>query len=146
MLGEDETTMASFGLYSQIETAVYDASTDTFVPVGSAGNTQAGTAGENAYFSTKMVSAEGKTIRENAAEAKKRADKLPSLVPSLKAFECVVGAEFADKTNYDIALICDFEDEKGLDEYQNHPDHKAFGAYISTIREDGGRACIDYIV
>ena len=44
----------------------------------------------------KLKETEGKTIRENAAEAKKRADKLPSLVPSLKAFECVVGAEFAD--------------------------------------------------
>lgn len=93
----------------------------------------------------KLKETNGRTVQENAAEAKKRADMLPSLVPSLKSFECVVGAEFADKTNYDVALICDFEDEKALDEYQNHPDHKEFGKFIATIREDGGRACIDYI-
>ena len=54
----------------------------------------------------------------------------------------VVNDKKADQSNYDIALICDFEDMKGLEAYQNHPDHKAFGAFISGIRRN--RACIDF--
>ncbi len=92
----------------------------------------------------KLKDTDGKTALENAAAAKERADKLPSLVPTLKGFECVIGGEIFDSTNFDIALICDFEDKAGLDAYQIHPDHKAFGKFISGLKAENGRACIDY--
>ncbi len=85
-----------------------------------------------------------RTAAENAVHAKELAEKLPSLVPSIRAMQVRLNADFADNTNYHIALICDFDDAKGLDEYQNHPEHKKFGAFIATVRADGGRACIDY--
>ncbi|MBQ5332566.1 MAG: Dabb family protein [Oscillospiraceae bacterium] len=92
----------------------------------------------------RLKETEGKTALENAHAAKELADKLPSLVQSIKKMETVINSEAAPDSNYHIALICDFEDIKALDEYQNHPEHKKFGAFIAGIREEGGRACIDY--
>ena len=92
----------------------------------------------------RLKAAEGKTARENALAAKELADKLPSLVPTIRKMETVINSEDAPDSNFHIALICDFDDMKGLDEYQNHPEHKKFGAFIAGIKEEGGRACIDY--
>ena len=92
----------------------------------------------------RLKATEGKTAQENALAAKEMADKLPSLVPTIRKMETVINSEAAPDSNYHIALICDFDDMKGLDEYQNHPEHKKFGAFIAKIREEGGRACIDY--
>jgi hypothetical protein len=41
-----------------------------------------------------------------------------------------------------VALIFDFNSPEDLQNYQDHPTHKAFGAFIGQIREN--RACIDY--
>lgn len=92
----------------------------------------------------RLKATEGKTALENALAAKEMADKLPSLVPTIRKMETVINSEAAPDSNYHIALICDFDDIKGLDEYQNHPEHKKFGEFIYGIREEGGRACIDY--
>ena len=92
----------------------------------------------------RLKATEGKTARENALAAKELADKLPSLVPTIRKMETVINSEDAPDSNFHIALICDFDDMKGLDEYQNPPEHKKFGAFIAGIKEEGGRACIDY--
>ena len=92
----------------------------------------------------RLKATEGKTARENALAAKELADKLPSLVPTIRKMETVINSEDAPDSNFHIALISDFDDMKGLDEYQNHPEHKKFGAFIAGIKEEGGRACIDY--
>ncbi|MBQ7782494.1 MAG: Dabb family protein [Oscillospiraceae bacterium] len=92
----------------------------------------------------RLKDTDGRTAMENAVTAKEMADKLPSLVPSIKSMEVRINSEAADNTNYHIALICDFEDMNALDEYQNHPEHKKFGAFIVSVRAEGGRACIDY--
>ncbi|HAG12611.1 MAG TPA: stress protein [Ruminococcus sp.] len=86
----------------------------------------------------------GKTAQELAFEAKALAEKLPETVESIRGMQVCVNSEAADQTNYHIALICTFDDYAGLDAYQNHPDHKAFGKFIAGIRAEGGRACIDY--
>ncbi|MBP1547313.1 MAG: Dabb family protein [Oscillospiraceae bacterium] len=92
----------------------------------------------------RLIDTEGKTAMENAIAAKEQADKLPELVPSIRKMETVINSEAAPDSNYHIALICDFDDMNELDEYQNHPEHKKFGAFIAGIRAEGGRACIDY--
>ena len=81
---------------------------------------------------------------ENAALARDKALRLPDTISQIRHFEAVVNAPSADSTNYDFALIADFDTQEDLDAYQVHPDHKAFGAFIGTIKADGGRACIDY--
>lgn len=88
--------------------------------------------------------AEGKTKAENLTEAVKKAEALRTKVPSLRKYSVVTNSPEADATNYDIALICDFDDMKGLSEYQNHPDHKEFGKFICAVRKS--RACIDFEV
>lgn len=89
-----------------------------------------------------LEEAEGKTRKENTELAARKAEELRDKVPSLKGYQVVTNSPEADQTNYDIALICDFEDMAGLDAYQKHPDHKAFGAFITKVRKS--RACIDF--
>ena len=75
-------------------------------------------------------------------EALERLSTFQEEIPTLKAFQAVVNAPAADPTNYELALICDFEDIDGLNAYQVHPAHIAFGNFIKGVRES--RACIDY--
>jgi len=86
--------------------------------------------------------ANGKTGYENALEAAKKAEELSGKIPTLKKIEVFVNSKEAPEDNFELVLICDFDDMNGLNEYQVHPDHKAFGAYLSDLREK--RACIDY--
>ncbi|MCM1523955.1 MAG: Dabb family protein [Ruminococcus sp.] len=81
---------------------------------------------------------------EKAEAARKKAMELLPNVPSIKKIEVKTNSKEAPESNFDIAIICDFEDIKGLNEYQVHPEHKKFGAYITPQREETGRACIDY--
>ncbi len=81
---------------------------------------------------------------KRAEEAKALAEKLLPLVPSVRKMEVRINSDKAPKSNFELALICDFDDIKGLNEYQSHPEHKKFAAFISEIREENGRACIDF--
>ena len=63
-------------------------------------------------------------------------------IEQVRGFEVVCNAQDMPESNYDIALIFDFETPADLQTYQDHPTHKAFGAFISQVRES--RACIDY--
>lgn len=63
-------------------------------------------------------------------------------IPAIKKFECVTNVKEAPESNCDLALICDFDDIDGLNEYQNHPKHLEFAKFITGVRES--RACIDY--
>lgn len=87
---------------------------------------------------------EGRTALENALEAKKRAEKLIDLVPTLDKLEVRINDEKADQSNYEFALVCDFADIEALNAYQVHPAHVEFGKFITPMREL--RACIDYEV
>ena len=77
----------------------------------------------------------------NLAEALKRVEVLRDL-PQVRRFEVVTNCCEAPESNYELALVCDFNNIEGLNEYQVHPVHKNFGAYITPVRES--RACIDY--
>jgi Stress responsive A/B Barrel Domain len=49
--------------------------------------------------------------------------KLPSMVPSIRAFESGVDAGFADG-NFDFAVSADFDDEAGYFAYRDDPGHR----------------------
>lgn len=89
-----------------------------------------------------LDNADGKTKAENLKIAAEMAESLRDKVPSLRKYEVAVNSPDADKTNYDLALICDFDDMCGLEDYQNHPSHKEFGRFIVKVRSN--RACIDF--
>ena len=75
-------------------------------------------------------------------DAKEKAEQLPAQIPQLKKLEVRLNSPSADPTNYEFALICDFETMDDLNTYQVHPAHVAFGQFIKPLRE--ARACIDY--
>jgi hypothetical protein len=89
-----------------------------------------------------QAEAAGKTAMQNAVEAKARAEQLPAQIPQLKKLEVQLNHTEADPTNYEFALLCDFETMDDLNTYQTHPAHVAFGQFIKPLRE--ARACIDY--
>lgn len=86
--------------------------------------------------------ANGKTAKENLEGALELLKNFEQEIPSLVHFEARTNSKEAPESNYELALVCDFNDIQGLNEYQVHPVHKNFGAYITPVRES--RACIDY--
>lgn len=85
--------------------------------------------------------AEGHSAAENLQTAVERLADLEAQVPSLKKLTVLTGTDGVPQSNYDLALVCLFDDLAGLDAYQTHPAHLAFGAFIAKVRE--ARACID---
>ncbi len=86
--------------------------------------------------------AEGKTKVENAQIIKEGLEALTDLVPCLKAAEVGINIPNAPKTNYDIALVCEFETWADLDAYQVHLEHVKVASYIGKCKDD--RAAVDY--
>lgn len=86
--------------------------------------------------------AEGKTRKENLDIALDMLKNFKELIPIIKDFKAVSNAPNAPDSNYDLALICDFENIEDLNAYQTHPEHLKFGKFITKVRES--RACIDY--
>ncbi len=78
---------------------------------------------------------------KNIAAFLERAESLKEL-EMIKKFQVVRNAENTPASNYDVALIFDFESTETLDAYQKSPQHAAFGEFVYTVRVD--RACIDY--
>ena len=71
----------------------------------------------------------------------KRAEQLKAL-ETIKKFNVVRNAEKPPASNYDVALIFDFETVENLNEYQKCNQHIEFGEYVSSVRLQ--RACIDF--
>ncbi len=80
---------------------------------------------------------------ENIRAFFERAEKLREL-KTIKKFNIVKNAEKTPASNYDVALIFDFDTVEALEEYQKSPLHIEFGQFVSSVREQ--RACIDYEV
>ena len=70
-----------------------------------------------------------------------RAEKLKEL-DIIKNYNIVRNAEKTPASNYDVALIFDFDTVETLDEYQKSSQHLEFGEFVYSIRVD--RVCIDY--
>lgn len=75
-------------------------------------------------------------------EVKARALSLRDKIPFIRGMEVHAGSGRAPESNYDIALICDFDSIEALDAYRDHPAHVAFRGYITPLREL--RACFDF--
>ena len=68
-------------------------------------------------------------------------EKLKELA-TIKKFNVVKNVENTPDTNYDVALIFDFDSVETLDEYQTCKEHLEFAKFLATIKVN--RACIDY--
>ena len=71
--------------------------------------------------------------KENIAEFMKRVENLRA-IDLIKGFQVVRNAENTPATNYDVALLFDFDTVEALDEYQNSEIHKEFGKFVGTVK------------
>ena len=78
---------------------------------------------------------------KNIIEFFNRAEKLKEL-EIIKRFNVVRNTEKTPASNYDVALIFDFDTVETLDEYQKSQLHMEFGEFVYSVRDK--RACIDY--
>ena len=88
--------------------------------------------------------AEGKTKAENAQIIKTGLENLIHYIPEIKKIEVGINYPNAPKTNFDIALYCEFDNFEAVDIYQEHPEHKKVASYIGKVRVS--RAAVDYEV
>ena len=72
-----------------------------------------------------------------------RAEALRAIV-EIRRLDVVRNDPSTPATNYDVALIADFDTVDDLNAYQKSPVHLAFGEFVYTVRKD--RACIDYVL
>ena len=81
------------------------------------------------------------TDEQKQAAATKVA-KLPSIVPSIRAFASGPDAGFAER-NFDFAVTADFDDEAGYFAYRDDPKHReVVQRYITPIVAQ--RAAVQY--
>lgn len=79
----------------------------------------------------------------NIAEFMKQAEQL-KVLDMIKTFHVVKNAPETPTSNYDVALIFDFDTVESLNEYQGSKHHLEFGEFVSSVRLQ--RACIDYVI
>ncbi len=77
--------------------------------------------------------AHGQTKAENATAIKDKLEDLCGKIPGMIAIE--VGLDFSNsETSADVVLYSEFESREALDDYQEHPLHKAVMPYIMEAR------------
>lgn len=68
----------------------------------------------------------------NIIEVKKLLEELIEFIPSLKTID--VGVNFSKEDRaLDMSLITTFENQEGLDEYANHPEHLRVLKFIKEV-------------
>lgn len=88
-----------------------------------------------------MFTIENENKENNVQELIIRAEKLKD-IKEIKKFNVVRNTKETPESNYDIALIFDFENIDALNSYQKSQLHLEFGEFVSSVRVQ--RACIDY--
>ena len=88
-----------------------------------------------------MFTIQNENKENNIQEFIKQADKLKD-IKEIKKFNVVRNTKDMPESNYDVALIFDFENIDALNSYQNSQLHLEFGKFVSYVRVQ--RACIDY--
>lgn len=69
------------------------------------------------------------TDRADAPEAKTRLEALPAGIPEIRSLE--VGLDvLGTAVSYDLVLVTTHDDVAGLQAYQTHPVHQAFGEWV----------------
>ena len=85
--------------------------------------------------------AAGATKEENALKLKERLEALVDVIDTLHVAEVGINFNPSDAA-FDVILYSEFDDQAGLDAYQNHPEHLKIVDFVGEIRTD--RAVVDY--
>lgn len=86
--------------------------------------------------------AEGKSKTENVQIIKHSLEALYGIAPTLKSITVAPNMEGVPESNFDLVLVCTFDDLAGLDAYQNHEAHQKALSYIRRVVSE--RVCVDY--
>ncbi|HUI29796.1 MAG TPA: Dabb family protein [Candidatus Acidoferrales bacterium] len=87
---------------------------------------------EQAHGNSKMV---------NARLIKEKLESLNGKIPGMLKLE--VGADFSGTNDsFDVALYSEFKSKDDLNNYQNHPEHRAIMPFVAEAREE--RRVVDY--
>ncbi len=79
--------------------------------------------------------AHGNTKNANAKLIKQKLESLTGKIPGLLKLE--VGIDFsATKESGDVVLYSEFESQEALENYQNHPEHKAIMPFVGEARDE----------
>lgn len=86
---------------------------------------------------------EGADREENARKIKEKLEALIPIIKEVKKLEVGINFEKSDMA-YDVVLYSEFENERELDTYQNHPEHQNVVQFIVKVKER--RVVVDYRV
>lgn len=86
--------------------------------------------------------ADGMDRRANAQRLKEALEQLPDRIPGLVRGISVGINELEGPSNWDVALVLDFDSFEHLDLYQKHPEHDKVAKLIMSIREQ--RSAVDF--
>lgn len=89
----------------------------------------------------KLTAEDPDTRAAQAAEVARRLTGLVGVVPSIRSLSAGPNAAYAHQ-NVDVAVVIDFDDVQGLDDYQTHPAHQEVAAYIRSVV--GDRMAVDF--
>jgi hypothetical protein len=85
--------------------------------------------------------ADGRGKEENIKIAVQLLESLKSKIQSVKYLE--TGTNIASGSDaFDLSLYCEFEDKRGLKEYQDHPEHLKVIDFLRKVRDK--RVFTDY--
>ncbi|MDD4031919.1 MAG: Dabb family protein [Bacteroidales bacterium] len=89
-----------------------------------------------------LPSAEGNQSHQNAAIIREKLLSLNDKIPVIRDLKVNLALEGCPYSNFDLLLEVLFDDYKGLETYQQHPEHLAVGGFVRKVTES--RACVDY--
>ena len=77
----------------------------------------------------------GKGKQRNAEMIRERLQALSEAIPTMHSVEIGVNSSRASQDNYDVTLLCEFDDFETLKAYQEHPEHQAFVEFVTPLTE-----------
>lgn len=77
----------------------------------------------------------------HAEQIAERLLALPAVIAEIRRIEVGPNVAFP-QTNWDVALVADFDDVEGLEAYQVHPAHQEAAAFVRSVVSE--RAAVDY--
>ena len=85
--------------------------------------------------------ADGRSKKENLERMKTWLMSLKDKIKEVKRLEASTDMLYTDPA-FDIVFYSEFEDEKALETYKNHPEHRKLVDFVSKIKET--RELVDY--
>jgi hypothetical protein len=77
--------------------------------------------------------AEAGPAEANAERMKEDLEGLKNTIKEIRSIEVGIN-KIVSRDSFDVVLIAEFDNEKDLEAYQNHPAHKEIGEWVNKVR------------